>query len=131
MKNQYSDATTRRYLSWLKDRIVGGDHGPPRLSEIEGWLRNTEDYRFPLDALSSLCVGLREAGCAGQIQWIACELIAELQEERRFASTVEDFVSAVIRRTGVDDSEVRMYDGHSLSGTLHDLNLAKREGAGS
>lgn len=127
MKMQYSDATTKRYLAWLKDRIVGGDHTPPRLDEIEGWLRTAEQYRRPLDALSSLCVGLREAGYPAQIQWIACELISELADERHFASKVEDFVSAVIRRTGVDDSEVNMFDGHVRAGTLHDLGLAKRE----
>lgn len=125
MKTQYSDATTKRYLAWLKDRIVGADKGPPRLPEIERWLRVDEDYRRPLDALSSLCVGLREAGCPAQIQWIACELIAELADERHFASKVEDFVSAVIRRTGVDDSEVNMFDGHVRAGTLHDLQLHK------
>jgi len=40
---------------------------------------------------------------------------------------VEGFVSAVIRRTGVDDSEVNMFDGHVRAGTLHDLGLAKKE----
>ena len=129
MKTQYSDSTTKRYLAWLKDRITGGDHTPPRLAEIERWLRVDEDYRRPLDALSSLCVGLREAGCPSQIQWIACELISELADERHFASTVESFVSAVIRRTGVDDSEVNMFDGHVRVGTLHDLGLSKRETA--
>lgn len=129
MKMQYSDATTKRYLAWLKDRITDGDTTPPRLDEIEDWLRTAEQYRRPLDALSSLCTGLREAGCAAQIQWIACELISELADERRFASTVEDFVSSVIRRTGVDDSEVNMFDGHVRAGTLHDLGLAKKETA--
>lgn len=129
MKHQYSNTTTNRYLAWLKDRIVGRDLGPPRLDDIERWLRVDEDYRRPLDALSSLCVGLREAGCPAQIQWIACELISELADERHFASKVEDFVSAVIRRTGVDDSEVHMFDGHVRAGTLHDLGLAKKETA--
>lgn len=127
MKLQYSDVTTKRYLAWLKDRIVDGDPAPPRLDEIEDWLRNVEQYRRPLDALSSLCVGLREAGYPAQIQWIACELISALADERHFSSKVEDFVSAVIRRTGVDDTEVNMFDGHVRAGTLHDLGLAKRE----
>jgi len=126
MKIQYSDATTKRYLAWLKDRIDGGEHTPPSLSEIERWLRVGEDYRRPLDALSSLCVGLRESGCPAQIQWIACELISELADERHFASKVEDFVSAVIRRTGVDDSEVNVYAKHTRIGTLHDV-LKDRE----
>lgn len=130
MKHQYSDATTKRYLAWLTDRITDGDHTPPRLDAIEDWLRNVEQYRRPLDALSSLCVGLREAGYPSQIQWIACELISELADERHFASKVEDFVTAVIRRTGVDDSEVNMFDGHVRAGTLHDLGLAKKEVVG-
>jgi hypothetical protein len=123
MKNQYVEATTKRYMDWASSCVKGD--GPPRLSDIERWLRVTEDYRYPMNALRSLCVGLREEGKAGMIQWIACELIAELNDERAFASTAEAFVNAVIRRTGVDDSDVRLFDGHRLVGTLHDLQLRK------
>lgn len=124
MRHEYSNATTKRYLAWLGQRVVDGDTDPPRLEEIERWLRKDEDYRNPLRALMNLCVGLREASYPSQIQWIACELARELEDERDFADKAESFFRAAINRCGVEDSDVVLYDKQCRRrGTLHELQL--------
>lgn len=135
MKHQYSDATTRRYQLWLADRVKCGEFEPPRLHEIESWLRDSEDYRDSLHALRNLCVGLREAGRGDKcdpvfLQMIASALITELESERSFAAKADAFFSAAISRVGVEDYDVRMFDDRQrAAGTLHDLGLATKETA--
>jgi hypothetical protein len=121
MKHQYVDATTNRYREWLAQRAKDNYAELPRLDEIERWLGEDEEYRDPLRALSQLCVGLREAKQPGMIQWIACELISELESERAFGRKAESFFSAMISRCGVEDFDVVMFDkSHRKCGTLHD-----------
>ena len=122
MRHEYSNATTKRYMEWLAKRGVSGDFDPPALREIEDWLRGEENYRDPLRTLMNLCVGLREAEATFALQWIACELVRDLEEERAFGSKAEAFFSAVIHRCGVEDYDVVCYDTqHRKRGTLHDV----------
>lgn len=131
MRHQYSDATTKRYQSWVAERALGGTCDPPMLHEIEEWLRKSEEYRDPLNALRNMCVGLRESEDAKALwflQNIATSLISELEDERRFSSKVDEFFSAAIRRVGIEDFDVRMFDENQrAAGTLHDLQLHKEK----
>jgi hypothetical protein len=128
MRHTYSDATTKRFLSWWAD--YAREYGEsPELPAILDWLDKTEDYRNPMAALKNLCYGLVDGKHAYPICRIADGLISALGEERRFSETAEDFFRAAIRRVGIDDSEVNMFDGHVRAGTLHDLGLAKKEQA--
>lgn len=131
MRHQYSDATTKRYQSWVAERALGSNYDPPMLDEIETWLRSDEEYRDPLNALRNLCVGLRESNDAKALwflQTIATAVISALEDERRFSAKAEDFFSAAIRRVGVEDYDVRLFDQHSRStGTLHDLQLRQEK----
>lgn len=131
MRHQYSDATTKRYQTWVADRAKGGNYDPPMLDEIEKWLRSDEEYRDPLNALRNLCVGLRESNDAKALwflQTIATAVISDLEDERRFSAKAEEFFSAAIRRVGVEDYDVRLFDQNSRStGTLHDIQLHKGE----
>ena len=121
MKHLYVDTTTKRYMEWLARRKADGQYEPPRLEDIERWLGASEEYCDPMRALSQLCVGLREAKQPGMIQWIACELISELESERAFGRKAESFFSAMISRCGVEDFDVVMFDkSHRKCGTLHD-----------
>jgi hypothetical protein len=121
MKHQYADATTKRYMEWLEQRKADGQCEPPRLEDIERWLGKSEEYREPMRALSQLCVGLREAKQPGMIQWIAYELISELESERALGRKAASFFSAMISRCGVEDFDVVMFDkSHRKCGTLHD-----------
>ena len=121
MRHQYVDTTTKRYMEWLAQRGIEGQYEPPRLEDIEKWLGEDEQYRDPLRALCQLCVGLREAKQPGMIQWIAYELISELESERAFGRKAESFFSAMISRCGVEDFDVVMFDkAHRKCGTLHD-----------
>ena len=126
MKHSYSDATTKRFIKWYVD-IVGNEHEPPTFRRMFDWLRDAEEYRSPLNAMRNLCVGLREAGEPRMLQWIANVAIYELEDEYQFSDTAERFFNAMVRRCGVDDTEVNMYDKHARVGTLHDLGLAKME----
>lgn len=124
MRHEYSDATTKRYIKWLASRIQDGNIDPPALDEIERWLGVDEDYRDPLRALSQLCVGLRESEHAGLIQWIASQLIHELEDERAFGRKAESFFSAMVSRCGVEDFDVVLFDKqHRKCGTLHDHHI--------
>jgi len=127
MRHQYSDATTRRYQLWIAERAKGGERDPPRLHEIEEWLRDNEDYRDTLNTLRNLCCGLRESEASPAfLQQIASALIYELEDERRFSAKAEAFFSAAISRVGVEDFDVRLFDERQrLTGTLHDLQLRK------
>ena len=126
MKHQYVDATTGRFIKWFEEvRDATGE--PPTFNNMIAWLSDREDYRNPLNAMRNLCVGLREQGQAFALQWIANVLICELEDEREFGDTAERFFNAMVRRCGVEDSEVHMFDGHVRAGTLHDLGLAKKE----
>lgn len=131
MKHQYVDATTGRFIKWFEEvRNATGD--PPAFAAMFDWLSDREDYRNPLSAMQHLCVGLRSKGQTFALQWIASVLLCELEEERRFGDTAERFFNAMVRRCGVDDTEVNMYDKHQRVGTLHDLRLHKeRSGAQS
>ena len=121
MKHLYVDTTTKRYMEWLAQRKADGQYEPPRLEDIERWLGESEEYSDPMRALSQLCVGLREAKQPGMIQWIACELLNELESERAFGRKAESFFSAMISRCGVEDFDVVMFDkSHRKCGTLHD-----------
>lgn len=122
----YVDATTGRYIKWCQEHIT--EHGgPPPFKDIFEWLRDSENYRDPLRAIQSLCVGLREKNQSRMLQWIANVLVCELEDERKFGDVAERFFNAMIRRCGVDDTEVRMYDKHTHVGTLHDLQLHKEK----
>lgn len=123
---QYVDATTGRFIKWF-EAVRGATGDPPTFAQMFDWLRDREDYRTPLQAMRHLCVGLREKGQAFALQWIANVLIYELEDERAFGDTAERFFNAMVRRCGVDDSEVNMFAGHVRAGTLHDLGLAKKE----
>ena len=126
MKHQYFDATTGRFVKWFEGvRDATGE--PPTFANMIDWLSDREDYRNPLRAMQNLCVGLRQKGQAFTLQWIANVLIYELEDERAFGDTAERFFNAMVRRCGVDDTEVNMFDGHVRAGTLHDLGLAKKE----
>lgn len=123
---QYVDTTTGRFVKWFAEvRTANG--GPPTFDQMFTWLRDREDYRDPLRAMQMLCVGLRERGAQSlpHLQWIANALIYELEDERKFGDTAERFCNAMVRRCGVDDTEVNMYDKHTRVGTLHDLQLHK------
>lgn len=123
---QYVDATTGRFIKWFADvRLETGD--PPTFAQMFDWLLGREDYRDPLRAMQMLCVGLRERGeqSLPLLQWIANVLIYELEDERKFGDTAERFFNALVRRCGVDASEVRMYHKHRLVGSLQDLELCK------
>lgn len=127
-RHSYVDATTKRYQKWRAECVLAGDYDPPRLADIERWLRDREDYRDTLGALRNLCEGLREADDAKQVQQVASALISALDDERSFARKAEEFFSAAIRRVGVDADEVRMYDeSFRAVGTLHDLQLHKEK----
>jgi hypothetical protein len=126
MKHQYVDATTGRFIKWFEEvREATGE--PPTFNNMIDWLSDREDYRNPLNAMRNLCVGLRQKGQALALQWIANVLTRELEDERAFGDTAERFFNAMVRRCGVEDSEVHMFDGHVRAGTLHDLGLAKKE----
>ena len=125
-RHTYTGATTGRFRKWFAGQV--SQHGdPPPLRDMLGWLGSEEDYRNPLRALQNLCTDLREAKESFMLQWIADTLIRELEEEQEFGHTAERFFNAMVRRCGVDDSEVRMYDKHTLVGTLHDLQLHKEK----
>jgi len=130
MRHEYSDATTKRYVRWLAARVQDGNTDPPRLEEIEHWLGSDEEYRDPLRALSQLCIGLRESDHPGLIQWIASELIREVENERAFGRKAESFFSAMISRCGVEDFDVAMFDkSHRKCGTLHDHHTQETSNA--
>ena len=123
-RHAYVDATTGRFIKWFADHIdTNGE--PPPFDDIFLWLRDGEDYRNPLSAMGMLCVGLREKEQSRMLQWLANVLIGELEDERQFGDTAERFFNALVRRCGVDDTEVNMYDKHKRVGTLHDLQLHK------
>lgn len=125
-RHTYTCATTGRFKKWFALQIAEeGD--PPPLRDMLSWLGSEEDYRHPLRALQNLCTDLREEGESFMLQWIANTLIRELEEEQSFGDAAERFFNAMVRRCGVDDSEVRMYDKHTLVGTLHDLQLHKEK----
>ena len=127
-RHTYVDATTGRFKKWFAGQIA--QHGdPPPLDDTLAWLGDEENYRDPLRALNNLCVGLREDSEPFMLQWIACTLIRALESERDFGRAAERFFNAMVRRCGVDDTEVNMYDKHTRVGTLHDLGLAKKETA--
>lgn len=121
MKHTYSDATTKRFLSWWAD--YAKEYGEsPELTAILDWLDKTEDYRNPMAALKNLCYGLVDGKHAYPICRIADGLISELGEERRFSETAEDFFRSAIRRVGIDADEVRLYRNHRLVGDLQTLS---------
>lgn len=122
--HSYVDATTGRFIKWFAEYIATSGEPPP-FDDIFLWLRDSEDYRNPLSAMGMLCVGLREKEQSRMLQWIANVLIGELEDERHFGATAERFFNALVRRCGVDDTEVNMYDKHKRVGTLHDLQLHK------
>ena len=123
-RHSYVNATTGRFIVWFAG-YIDSNGTPPPFDDIFLWLREGEDYSDPLRALGMLCVGLREAEKSRLLQWIANVLISELEDERKFGDTAERFFNALVRRCGVDDSEVNMYDKHKRVGTLHDLQLHK------
>ena len=126
MKHHYVDATTGRFIKWFEEvRNATGE--PPTFANMIDWLSGREDYRNPLRAMQNLCVGLRQKGQAFALQWITNVLLYELEDERAFSDTAERFFNAMVRRCGIDDSEVRMYDNHTRVGSLHDLGLAKHK----
>ena len=125
MKHQYVDATTGRFIKWFEE-VRDATHEPPTFANMIDWLSDREDYRNPLRALQNLCVGLRQKGQAFTLQWIANVLIYELEDERAFGDTAERFFNAMVRRCGVDDSEVNVYAKHTRIGTLHEV-LKDRE----
>ena len=125
-KHSYVHATTGRFIKWYTT-VVCDTAEPPTFDQMFLWLRDTEDYRDPLRSMQQLCVGLRGEGQTSMLQWIANVLIYELEDERAFGDTAERFFNAMVRRCGVDDTEVHMYDKHTRVGTLHDLGLAKKE----
>jgi hypothetical protein len=125
-RHSYVDATTGRFIKWF-DGHVDTNGAPPQFDDIFLWLRDGEDYRNPLSAMAMLCVGLREKKESRLLQWIATVLINELEDERKFGDTAERFFNALVRRCGVDDTEVNMYDKHKRVGTLHDLQLHKED----
>ena len=125
-KHSYVHATTGRFIKWYAT-IVTDTAEPPTFDQMLGWLRGTEDYRDPLRAMQQLCVGLRIEGQTSMLQWIVNVLIYELEDERAFGDKAESFFNAMVRRCGVDDTEVNMYDKHTRVGTLHDLALSKKE----
>lgn len=123
-RHAYVDATTGRFVKWFAD-VIADTGEPPSFRNMFDWLRDREEYRDPLRALQMLCVGLRERDQPRILQWIANVLIYELEDERKFGDVAERFFNALVRRCGVDDTEVNMYDKHTLVGTLHDLQLHK------
>ena len=124
-RHAYVDATTGRFVKWFAE--VTTDTGePPSFRDMFDWLRDREEYRDPLRAMQMLCVGLRERDQPRILQWIANVLIYELEDERKFGDVAERFFNAMVRRCGVDDTEVNMYDKHTRVGTLHDLQLHKK-----
>jgi len=125
MKHQYVDATTGRFIKWFEE-VRDATHEPPTFADMIDWLSDTEDYRNPLRALQNLCVGLKQKGQAFALQWIANVLICELEDERAFGDTAERFFNAMVRRCGVDDSEVNVYAKHTRIGSLHEV-LKDRE----
>lgn len=125
-RHAYVDATTGRFVKWFAEVTV--DIGePPSFRDMFDWLRDREEYRDPLRAMQMLCVGLREKNQSRMLQWIANVLIYELEDERKFGDVAERFFNAMVRRCGVDDTEVNMYDKHTRVGTLHDLQLHKEK----
>lgn len=123
-RHLYVDATTGRFIKWFAEQIDANGEPPP-FDDIFLWLRDGEDYRDPLRAMGMLCAGLREKEQSRMLQWLANVLIGELEDERTFGDTAERFFNALVRRCGVDDTEVNMYDKHKRVGTLHDLQLHK------
>lgn len=108
-KYQYSDATTKRYIAWLKERAAAGEYDPPRLQEIAEWLRS-DGYARPMDVLPRMCVSLRESGDISQLCWIATQLCYALSQDRQFIDGVRTFFNAMVSRFGVNDFDVQLYD---------------------
>ena len=120
MKHQYVDATTGRFIKWFEEvKDATGDN--PTFDNMIDWLSGREDYRNPLRAMQNLCIGLREKGESFYVQWIAHVLAYELEKEREFGDTAERFFNAMVRRCGVDDSEVNVYAKYKSAGTLHSV----------
>lgn len=126
MRHQYVESTTARFIKWYPQHM--SEHGdPPSYADIVRWLDKDEDYRNPMRAMQHLCVGLREQNQHFMLQRIACVVLYELEQELEFSNVAERFFNALSRRCGIDDTEVRMFDGHRYVGRLHDLQLHKEK----
>lgn len=128
-KYEYVKTTTGRFTKWVASYL--DEHGgEPPLEKILYWLRNEEHYARPLEQLRELCSGLIRANESAILQWITGELIDSLQKEREFGDTAERFFNAMVRRCGVDDTDVNIYSNHKLVGTLHDVQSAAANSSG-
>lgn len=104
MKHTYSDATTKRFLSWWAD--YAKEYGEsPELTAILDWLDKTEDYRNPMAALKNLCYGLVDGKHAYPICRIADGLISEL--ERSAGSPRRPRTSSALRSGGLESTPTR------------------------